>query len=52
MGFWPREHGLRKENVEAVLAAQKRVGNIKGDPAKYEQVIDLSVYEAAQKLAK
>jgi ABC-type nitrate/sulfonate/bicarbonate transport system substrate-binding protein len=50
--FWPREHGLKKENIEAILAAQKRVGNIKGEPAKYEQVVDLSIYEAAIKLVK
>jgi NitT/TauT family transport system substrate-binding protein len=50
--FWPREHGLKKENIDAILAAQKRVGNIKGEPAKYEQVVDLSIYEAAIKLVK
>jgi NitT/TauT family transport system substrate-binding protein len=50
--FWPREHGLKKENIDAILAAQKRVGNIKGEPAKYEQVVDLSIYEAALKLVK
>jgi ABC-type nitrate/sulfonate/bicarbonate transport system substrate-binding protein len=52
MEFWPREHGLKKENIEAILAAQKRVGNIKGEPAKYEQVVDLSIYDAALKLVK
>jgi hypothetical protein len=52
MEFWPHGNGLKKENVEAILAAQKRVGNIKGEPAKYEQVVDLSIYEAALKLVK
>ena len=52
MEFWPREHGLKKENIDAILGAQKRVGNIKGDPAKYEEVVDLSIYEAALKLVK
>jgi NitT/TauT family transport system substrate-binding protein len=52
MEFWPREHGLKKENIDAILGAQKRVGNIKGEPAKYEEVVDLSIYEAALKLVK
>jgi ABC-type nitrate/sulfonate/bicarbonate transport system substrate-binding protein len=52
MEFWPRAHGLKKENIEAILAAQKRVGNIKGEPAKYEQLVDLSLYEEALKRVK
>jgi NitT/TauT family transport system substrate-binding protein len=52
IGFWPQGHGLEKANVEAILAAQKRVGNIKGDPAPYDRLIDLSIYEAALKLVK
>jgi ABC-type nitrate/sulfonate/bicarbonate transport system substrate-binding protein len=50
--FWPHGHGLRKENVEAIIGAQKRVGNIKGEPVSYDRLIDLSPYEAAVKLAK
>jgi NitT/TauT family transport system substrate-binding protein len=52
MEFWPRGNGLKKENIDAILAAQKRVGNIKGDPAPYENVVDLSIYEEAVKLVK
>jgi NitT/TauT family transport system substrate-binding protein len=52
MEFWPHGNGLNKENIDAILGAQKRVGNIKGEPAKYEQVVDLSIYEAALKLVK
>jgi len=50
--FWPREHGLRKENVEAIIQAQKRVGNIKGDPVAYERLVDLKLYEDAVKLVR
>lgn len=52
MEFWPRGNGLRKQNVEAILAVQKKVGNIKGEPAKYDDLVDLSIYEAALKLVK
>ena len=52
MEFWPREHGLKKENVDSIIATQKRVGNIKGEPVPYENVVDLSVYQEALKLAK
>jgi NitT/TauT family transport system substrate-binding protein len=50
--FWPHEHGLSRKNVEAIIATQKRVGNIKGDPAPYDRVADLSIYQAALKLVK
>lgn len=52
MEFWPREHGLKKENVDSIIATQKRVGNIKGEPVPYENVVDLSIYQEALKLAK
>jgi NitT/TauT family transport system substrate-binding protein len=52
MEFWPRGNGLKKQNVEAVLAVQKKVGNIKGAPAKYDDLVDLSIYDAALKLVK
>jgi NitT/TauT family transport system substrate-binding protein len=52
MEFWPHDHGLKKPNVEAIIATQKRVGNIKGEPVSYERYVDLSVYDAAIKLAK
>lgn len=52
MEFWPREHGLKKENVDSIIATQKRVGNIKGEPVPYENVVDLSIYQEAVKLVK
>jgi NitT/TauT family transport system substrate-binding protein len=52
MEFWPREHGLKKENVDSIIATQKRVGNIKGEPVPYDNVVDLSIYQEALKLAK
>ncbi|MEX2128340.1 MAG: ABC transporter substrate-binding protein [Xanthobacteraceae bacterium] len=52
MEFWPHGHGLKKENVDSIIATQKRVGNIKGDPVPYGNVVDLSVYEEAVKLVK
>ncbi len=52
MEFWPRDHGLGKENIESITATQKKVGNIKGDPVPYDKVVDLSIYEEALKLVK
>lgn len=52
IGFWPRGNGLAKENIEAIIATQKRVGNIKGDAVAYDRFVDLSVYDAAVKLVK
>jgi NitT/TauT family transport system substrate-binding protein len=52
MEFWPREHGLKKENVDSIIATQKRVGNIKGEPVPYANVVDLSIYQEALKLVK
>jgi NitT/TauT family transport system substrate-binding protein len=53
MQFWPHDsHGLKRENVEAVIATQKKVGRIKGDPIPYDKVVDLSIYEEALKLVK
>ena len=52
MEFWPREHGLKKENVDSIIATQKKVGNIKGEPVAYDGVVDLSIYEEAAKLVK
>jgi ABC-type nitrate/sulfonate/bicarbonate transport system substrate-binding protein len=52
MEFWPHGHGLKKENVDSIIATQKRVGNIKGEPVKYEEVTNLSIYEEALKLVK
>lgn len=52
MEFWPHEHGLKKENVETIIATQKKVGNIKGDPVPYDNVVDLSIYQEALKLVK
>jgi NitT/TauT family transport system substrate-binding protein len=52
MEFWPHGHGLKQQNVDAIIATQKRVGNIKGEPVKYEQLVDLKLYEEALKLVK
>jgi hypothetical protein len=52
MGFWPSNHGLDRKGIEAVLAAQKRVGNIKEQPTTYDKLVDLSLYEEAVKRVK
>jgi NitT/TauT family transport system substrate-binding protein len=53
LNFWPQDHhGLNRENVEAVINTQKRVGNIQGDPVAYDNVIDLSLYEEALQLVE
>jgi len=52
MEFWPHGHGLSQKNVDAIIATQKRVGNIKGDPVKYDALVDLKLYEEALKLVK
>jgi ABC-type nitrate/sulfonate/bicarbonate transport system substrate-binding protein len=52
MEFWPHGNGLDQKKLDAVIAAQKRVGNIKGEPVKYEALVDLKLYEEALKLVK
>ncbi len=52
MEFWPHENGLKKANIDAIVATQKRVGNIKGEPVTYERLVNLKLYEAALKLVK
>ena len=51
MEFWPRGNaGLTQKNIDAVIATQKRVGNIKGEPVAYGRLTNLSLYEEAVKL--
>ncbi|HVG52215.1 MAG TPA: ABC transporter substrate-binding protein [Xanthobacteraceae bacterium] len=55
MEFWPKDKaGLNKENIEAIIAAQKRVGGIRPDatPVAYERFADLTVFNDAMKMAK
>ena len=53
IGFWPQDNaGLAKENLEAIIGAQKRAGNIKGTPTTVERLADTSLYDEAVKLAK
>lgn len=52
MEFWPHEHGLKKENINAVIGVQKKVGNIKGEPVAYDRLVNLKLYEEAVKLVK
>ncbi len=55
MDFWPKDNpGLTKENIESIIAAQKRVGGIRPDatPVAYERFADLTVFNDAMKLAK
>jgi NitT/TauT family transport system substrate-binding protein len=53
IGFWPQDNpGLAKENLDAIIGAQQRAGNIKGTPTTVERLADTSLYEAALKLAK
>jgi NitT/TauT family transport system substrate-binding protein len=53
IGFWPQDNpGLAKENLDAIIGAQKNAGNIKGEPTTAARLADTSLYEAALKLAK
>lgn len=52
MDFWPQDHGLKKANIDAIIATQKRVGNIKGEPATYDRLVNLKLYEDAIKRVK
>jgi NitT/TauT family transport system substrate-binding protein len=52
MEFWPHANGLKKENVDAIIAVQKRVGNIKGDPVTYDRLVNVKLYDEALKLVK
>jgi NitT/TauT family transport system substrate-binding protein len=55
MDFWPKDNpGLDKENIDSIIAAQKRVGGIRPDatPVSYERFANTSVYADALKMAK
>ncbi len=55
MEFWPKDsNGLAKENIESIIAAQKRVGGIRPDatPVAYDRFANNSVYADAVKLVK
>lgn len=55
MEFWPKDSaGLKKENIEAIIAAQKRVGGIRPDatPVAYERFANTSVFDDALKMVK
>jgi NitT/TauT family transport system substrate-binding protein len=53
IGFWPQDNpGLAKENLDAIIGAQKNAGNIKGEPTTAARLADTSLYEAALKIAK
>jgi NitT/TauT family transport system substrate-binding protein len=46
---WNANIGLTKKRVNSTAAQMKRVGNIKGDVPTYEQIVDLSIADAALK---
>jgi NitT/TauT family transport system substrate-binding protein len=53
MGFWPRgSSGVPQQNIEAVVAVQKRVGGIRPEATAptYDRMVDKSIYEEAAKL--
>jgi ABC-type nitrate/sulfonate/bicarbonate transport system substrate-binding protein len=55
MDFWPKDNpGLTKENIDAITAAQKRVGGIRAGatPVAYDRFADTSVYADALKMVK
>jgi hypothetical protein len=55
MEFWPKDsNGLSEKNIDAIIAAQKRVGGIRPDatPVAYSRFANTSVYDEAIKLVK
>lgn len=49
--FWPTDAGLAEENVKATIEGQVKAGNIEqAQVPAYDDVVDLSVWEAAKKL--
>ncbi|MGZ5897324.1 MAG: ABC transporter substrate-binding protein [Xanthobacteraceae bacterium] len=55
MDFWPKDNaGLTKENIDSIVAAQKRVGGIRPDatPVAYDCFANTSVYADALKMVK
>jgi ABC-type nitrate/sulfonate/bicarbonate transport system substrate-binding protein len=44
---WDANHGLSKERVNSTAQLMKKVGNIKGDVPSYEDLVDLTIPEAA-----
>jgi ABC-type nitrate/sulfonate/bicarbonate transport system substrate-binding protein len=54
MGFWPKDDGLAKTNVEATIKAQVAVGGIRAgvEPVTYDKYADESIYKDALALVK
>ena len=55
MDFWPKDNpGLDQPNIDAIIAAQKRIGGIRPDatPVAYERFANTSVYADALKMVK
>lgn len=55
IGFWVLDNdGLARKKIEAVVATQKKIGNIKPGktPPTYDQLVDLSVWRDAYALYK
>jgi len=54
MDFWSLDSaGLPQTNVENVIKSQVAAGNVPADKAPtYSQIVDLSVYQDAQKLVQ
>ena len=55
IGFWPvNEDGMARKKIEAVVATQKKIGNIKQGktPPTYEQLVDASIWRDANAMYK
>jgi ABC-type nitrate/sulfonate/bicarbonate transport system substrate-binding protein len=55
MNFWPKDTaGLTRDNIDAIIAAQKRVGGIRPDatPVAYDRFANTSVFADALKMVK
>jgi ABC-type nitrate/sulfonate/bicarbonate transport system substrate-binding protein len=55
MGFWPvNDDGLDRRKLDAVTATQVRIGGIIAgkEPVKYERLVDQSVWQDANALAR
>jgi ABC-type nitrate/sulfonate/bicarbonate transport system substrate-binding protein len=54
MGFWPKDDGLAKTNVDATIKAQVAVGGIRAgvEPVAYDKYADESIYKDALALVK
>lgn len=54
LGFWPSGSGLNRENIEAIIEHQQRVGGIRPNvkAVTFDRFVDTTLYDEAAKMVK